>query len=124
MGEFFHVAGVTPVLGRALSRDHDRTGGRESRSCCRSAPGSGCSAGRPTSSDESLVARNHAFTIAGVMPADFEYPRGVEIWTTLTALADGESNPAFRTGLLRDVELLARLRPGSRWIRRRASWRR
>ena len=46
------------------------------------------------------------------MPADFEYPRGVEMWATLSALAATETNEAFRTGLLRDVELLARLRPG------------
>ena len=56
--------------------------------------------------------RDHAFTIVGVMPPDFEYPRGVELWATRTGLADTEANPAFRTGLLRDVELLVRLRPG------------
>ena len=46
------------------------------------------------------------------MPADFEYPRGVEIWTTRSALADADTNRAYQLGLMRDVELLARLRPG------------
>lgn len=111
MGEFFHVAGVTPVLGRTLSRDDDRTGAEKAvvlsfAAWQRLFSGSFDIVGRR------LVARDHAFTIAGVMPADFEYPRGVEMWTTLTALADTDSNPAYREALLRDVELLARLRPG------------
>jgi len=111
MGEFFRVAGVSPVVGRALNGDHDRTGAEKALVLSFGAwqrlfGGAHDVVGR------SLVARNHAYTIVGVMPADFEYPRGVEIWTTPTALADGESNPAYRTGLLRDVELLGRLRPG------------
>ena len=112
MGEFFHVAGVTPRAG-PRARPATTIAAAPRRRVVLSTPrGSGCSADRPTSSAASLVARNHAFTIVGVMPADFEYPRGVEIWTTLTALADAETNRAFRAGLLRDVELLARLRPG------------
>jgi putative ABC transport system permease protein len=111
MGEFFHVAGVRPVLGRALGRAHDRTGAEKALVLSFGA-WQRLFGGAPDIVGRSLVARNHAFTIAGVMPADFEYPRGVEIWTTLAALADTESNQAYRTGLLRDVELLARLRPG------------
>ena len=32
------------------------------------------------------------------MPADFEYPRGVEIWTTRSALADADTNRAYQLG--------------------------
>jgi predicted permease len=46
------------------------------------------------------------------MPADFAYPGGSEIWTTLNALADIDSDEAFRTSILRDVEILGRLRNG------------
>lgn len=111
MGEFFRVMGVAPSVGRALSADHDRTGADKAvvlsfGAWQRLFGGAHDVVGRV------LVARNHAFTIVGVMPADFEYPRGVDIWTTPMALADGESNPAYRTGLLRDVELVGRLRPG------------
>jgi putative ABC transport system permease protein len=100
-----------PVVGRALSGDHDRIGAEKALVLSFGAwqrlfGGAGDVIGR------SLVARNHAYTIIGVMPADFEYPRGVEIWATPTALADGEPHPAYRMGLLRDVELLGRLRPG------------
>ena len=47
------------------------------------------------------------FTIAGVMPPDVEYPRGVEAWVTVAALTSTLTNPAFRV----DVDLIARLRP-------------
>ena len=111
MGEFFHVAGVAPVLGRVLTGDDDRAGAEKAivlsyRAWQRLFGGSLDVIG------QSLVARDHAFTVAGVMPADFEYPRGVEVWATLSALAATETNEAFRTGWLRDVEILARLRPG------------
>ncbi len=111
MGDFFHTAGVEPVLGRVLSGDDDRPGAEGAvvlsyTAWQRLLGGSHDVIGR------SLVARNRAFTIRGVMPPDFEYPRGVEVWATLSALAATETNEAFRTGLLRDVELLARLRHG------------
>src|SRR6185436_9806940 len=89
MGEFFHTAGVEPVLGRVLSGDDDRPGAEGAvvlsyGAWQRLLGGSHDVIGR------SLVARNRAFTIRGVMPADFEYPRGVEVWSTLSALAATE----------------------------------
>lgn len=68
--------------------------------------------GAPDIVGRTLVTRGHPYRIVGVMPADFEYPRGVELWTTLAALAEGEAIEACRVGLLRDVELIARLRDG------------
>ena len=111
MGEFFHTAGVEPVLGRVLSGDDDRPGA-EGAVVLSYAAWQRLLGGSHDVIGRSLVARNRAFTIRGVMPADFEYPRGVEVWATLSALAATETNDAFRTGLLRDVELLARLRHG------------
>lgn len=111
MGEFFHVLGVMPVVGGTLTREHDRTGAEKALVLSFGAwqrlfGGARDIVGR------SLVARNQAYTIVGVMPADFEYPRDVEIWTTRTAMAAGEPNPDYRAALLRDVELIGRLRPG------------
>jgi putative ABC transport system permease protein len=112
MGEFFHVAGVAPVLGRALAGDDDRRGGPKSV-VLTNAAWQRLFGGSPDVVGRVLVSRSHAFTIVGVMPADFEYPRGVEFWTTRSALADADPNPAYQLGLMRDVELLARLRPGA-----------
>jgi putative ABC transport system permease protein len=111
MGEFFRVVGVVPVMGRALTRDHDRAGA-EKAIVLSYAAWQRLFGGARDIVGRSLVARDHSYTIVGVMPADFEYPRGVEIWTTPMALSAGESNPAYRAGLLRDVELVARLHPG------------
>lgn len=111
MGEFFAVAGVTPLLGQALTRDHDRPGS-EKAVVLSHAAWQRLFGGAPDVVGRTIVARSHAYRIAGVMPADFEYPRGVEIWTTPVALTDGVAIEAYRTALLRDVELLARLRPG------------
>jgi putative ABC transport system permease protein len=58
-----------------------------------------------------LTIAEQPFTIVGVMPSDFTYPRGVEAWMTLAALTS-MVNPAFRQGAARDVDLIARLRPG------------
>jgi putative ABC transport system permease protein len=109
-GEFFAVAGVPPLLGETLTRDHDRPG-TEKAIVLSFGAWQRRFGGAPDIVGRTVVARTFAYRIAGVMPADFEYPRGVEIWTTLAALADGEAVEAYRTGLLRDVELIARLRP-------------
>ena len=57
-----------------------------------------------------------------VADCDFEYPHGSEIWTTLNAL-DIEANEAYRTGLLRDVEILGRLRRGATVEQAADEWR-
>jgi putative ABC transport system permease protein len=110
-GDFFQVAGVTPLLGRGLTRDDDRSG-TEKTIVLSFAVWQRAFGESPDVIGRRLVARTHAYTVVGVMPADFEFPRGVEIWTTPNALADGEAIEAYRRGLLRDVELFGRLRPG------------
>ena len=110
MGDFFAVTGATPLLGRALAADDDREGAERVVVLSHAAwqrffSGAAAIVGRR------LVSRGSVFVIVGVMPPDFEYPRGVELWTSRWALASAEQNPAFRTSVLRDVEIVARLRP-------------
>src|SRR4029450_10493587 len=69
------------------------------------------SAGAPPLLRRRLTMRTHAFLVVGVMPPDFEYPSGVELWTPRWALASTETNAEFRTTVLRDVEIVFRLRP-------------
>lgn len=111
MGDFFRVVGVAPLLGSSLTREHDRSGAEKSLVLSFGA-WQRLFGGAQDIVGRSLVSRKQSFVIVGVMPADFEYPRGVEMWTTPTAMADGEPNMDYRTALLRDVELVARLRPG------------
>ena len=111
MGGFFDVAGVQPQIGRVLTVEDDRRGAERLVVLSHGAWVRLFGAA-PNAIGQTLRLHNRAFRVAGVMPADFEYPSGSELWTTLNALADIDPNEAFRTGMLRDVELLGRLRPG------------
>src|SRR5512134_280141 len=110
MGELFTVLGASPMLGRSLTADDDREGAE--RAVVLSHAGwQRLFAGSPVVVGRRLVSGKRGFVVVGVMPPDLEYPRGVEIWTTRWALAGDEPNAEFRESLLRDVEIVARLRP-------------
>ena len=111
-GDFFRVVGGEPVLGRALRRSDDVTGAENAlvithRLWQRRYGGSRDVIGRR------LIVNEHPFAIVGVMASGLECPEGVEAWMTLAASASTVANPAFREGVLRDVDLIARLRPGA-----------
>jgi predicted permease len=111
-GAFFEVLDLKPQLGRALSPADDRPGAANVLVIThalwqRRYGGSHDVLGRR------LQIGDQSFTIVGVMPPDMAYPRDVEAWMTLAGNASIEMNPAFREGLLRDVDLVARLRPGT-----------
>src|SRR5687768_6346520 len=86
MGSFFAVTGATPVLGRALTADDDREGA-ERAVVLSHAAWQRIFAGSPAVVGRRLVLRSHGFVVVGVMPPDFEYPRGVFLWTSRWALA-------------------------------------
>jgi putative ABC transport system permease protein len=107
-GGFFEVLGVHPVLGRALTPADDTPGGEHviviSDGYWRRRFGaSRLIVGRRVTLDDRPV------RVVGVMPADLEYPAGVEVWrTTNSAPTDGPFGDAVR----REVNLLARVRSG------------
>jgi putative ABC transport system permease protein len=110
-GDFFGVLGVEPIFGRAINRYDDLSGAENVlmityRLWQRRYGGARDVIGRR------VMVRERPFTVVGVMPADVEYPRGVEAWMTVAALRSTPTNPAFRDGPL-DVDLIARLRPGA-----------
>ncbi len=111
-GDFFAVLGAEPLLGRTLQAADDVAGAENVLVIThalwqRRYGGSRAAIGRR------LTIGEQPFRIVGVMPPDFAYPRGVEAWMTLNADASTATNPAFREGILRDVDLVARLRPGA-----------
>jgi predicted permease len=110
-GTFFEVLGAPPLLGRTL-RPQDDVAGAEHVLVLTHAFWRSRYGGAPDVVGRRLTIADRPFRIVGVMPPDVAYPRGVEAWTTLQAAASTMSNPAFREGLLRDVDLVARLRPG------------
>ena len=111
-GDFFPVLGVEPMLGRALNRADDVVGADNVLVIThglwqRRYGGSRDVIGRR------VILSERPFAIVGVMPPNVECPHGVEAWMTLAASASTLTNPAFREGVLRDVDLIARLRPGA-----------
>ena len=113
-GSFFETLGAQPLLGRALSPDDD-VPNAESVAVMSHALWS-----RRFGSDPAIVGRtitidDEPTRIVGVMPASFDYPRGVELWSPL-APGLAAAAAAWKSDVLRNVGVLylvGRLRPGS-----------
>ena len=103
---FFPVLGVRPELGRVFNDDEDRPGAPRtvvlSHSLWRN----------HFNSDPALVGRQltmsgDGYTVVGVMPPDFDFPSGVDVWTALS------TNPYWVANRGADfLQVLGRLKPG------------
>jgi len=98
--DFFSVIGVQPAIGRALAQDDDVV---LSDAFWKSRFG-----GSREIVGESVLLDGARFTVAGVMPAGFEFPeRGTQIWTPLNLTPEQMHS--------RDnhyLQVVARLKPG------------
>jgi predicted permease len=107
-GGFFDVLGVQPILGRAFTPADDKDGAENviiiSNGFWRRRYG----ASREVIGRHVLIGER-PFTIVGVMPADLDYPTGVEIWRTTTSVPTDEP---FGDAARREVNLIGRLRSG------------
>jgi putative ABC transport system permease protein len=105
---FFSVLGVAPALGRGLRGEDDRVGAarvvvlgdalwREVFDAASDV------VGQPVVLDDEL------FTVVGVMPPDFAFPRGAELWTPIVPAVGAEvaENPGIWW-----MSGLGRLEPG------------
>ncbi len=88
--DFFATLGVRPLIGRAFTADDDRPGAARvvviSHRLWR----------ERFSSDANLIGQTLTlnetpFNVVGVMPADFEFPKGVDIWSSLSANVGGRA---------------------------------
>jgi predicted permease len=108
-GAFFETLGAPPLLGRALTADDLRratTNAVISERLWRTH-----FAADPTVIGQSLRMMARAFTIVGVMPADFRYPTAdTEVWAPRAVLNATEIGPDNRNQ--RVLEAIARLRSG------------
>jgi predicted permease len=109
-GGFFDVLGVQPILGRTLTLADEKDGAENVI-----VVSSGFWQRRYGASREALGRRltlgERPFTIVGVMPPDLDYPTGVEVWRTTSSVPAGGP---FGDAARREVNLIARLRPGVR----------
>jgi predicted permease len=90
--DFFRVMGVTPVVGRAFLAEERREGAAPAvvvgHAFWRQALGGAPIAGTTLRID------GRPYSVVGVMPAGFEYPRGVQLWTPRELDEHGTSRTA------------------------------
>jgi putative ABC transport system permease protein len=106
-GNLFDVLGARPMLGRALSVNDDRRGAAPVivlgyAVWKRKFGGAGSVLGRR------VEVSGTRFTVVGVMPRGFEYPRGSEAWVALVPAIDSLVDNR-QIGFL---NLIGRVRPG------------
>jgi putative ABC transport system permease protein len=103
---FFALLGMKPALGRTFSKQEEELASSGvvivSRGFWQRRLGS-----NPNAVGQSISLDNRSFTIAGVMPADFDYPLATDLWAPL-ALSPQEKNQRSAQTLL----VLGRLQPG------------
>jgi putative ABC transport system permease protein len=103
--DFFALLGMKPTLGRNFSREEQET------------PGSGAVivshgfwqrrlASSPDAVGRTVSLDNRNYTIAGVMPVEFDYPLATELWAPLAMTPQERNQRAIRTLLV-----LGRLKP-------------
>jgi putative ABC transport system permease protein len=107
-GGFFDVLGVQARAGRALTVDDERKGAEHviviSSGLWQRGFGSA-----PDVIGRRVTIGEQPFVIVGVMPPDLDYPTGAEVWQTTTSVP---TNGPFGDAAQREVNLIARLRPG------------
>ena len=111
-GDFFRVLGAGPALGRTLTARDDVAGAENVLVITHGLWQRRYGASRDVIGRR-LTFGGQPFTIVGVMPADVEYPRGVEVWATIAAMQTTTSNPTFRNAMRDELDLVARMRPGA-----------
>lgn len=107
-GDFFGVLGVNPALGRVLNAADDAIGAAPMVVLSHGYWSQNLG-GREDVLGTTLEISRVPFTVVGVAPPEFDYPRGTEAWVTLRgSFPDWETNPATRY----ELDLIARMRPG------------
>lgn len=114
---FFEALGARPLLGRTFRSGDDRPGAPlalvVSAGFWKARLG-----GDPGVVGRTLEIGRDRWTVIGVMPPEFFYPAGAELWTpaaTLLALTSTDTSPGALDDLFRSVgafHVIARLKPG------------
>jgi putative ABC transport system permease protein len=106
--DFFASLGASPLLGRTFTAEDDRPGAARvaviSHRLWRERFGADANlVGQP------ITLNDTGFMVVGVMPADFEFPKGAEVWSPLSASVGGGALENRGAVFLQAV---GRLRPG------------
>src|SRR5262245_62066248 len=106
---YLDVFGVKPALGRTFAAEEGLEGGERvvvlSHTLWRRRFGAD-----PSVINQSLTLDNRTVTVIGVMPPQFQYPPGVEIWLPFSFPASPQS--PFRSREFHFLRPVAKLKPG------------
>ena len=106
--DFFRTLGANPLLGRTFTAEDDRPGAARvvvvSHRLWRDHFGAD-----ENLTGQTLTLNETPFSIVGVMPADFEFPKGVDIWSPLSASIGGG---ALENRAAVFLQAVGRLKPG------------
>jgi len=109
--DFFRVLGVRPVLGRTFQPD-EFSPGRENTMLLSHRLWQRRFGGDPSVVGTQITVNDRQFTIAGIMPAGFEYAgRRYELWAPLPSPRTPELPPINRTSHY--LQIVGRLKPSS-----------
>jgi predicted permease len=109
---YFHVLGVTPLMGHEFSRHEDVDGGPP-LAILSYAAWQSIFHGEPGVIGRSVSLRGQPYTITAVMPPELRTSVGAEVWTPLHPSTQGEGSD-------NNYDIMARLRPGVTWQQARA----
>src|ERR1041385_6113596 len=103
--DFFRVLGLTPTIGRLFSEETLR----EEKQVAVVSYGFWKKQleGRPSLEGTSIRFGNRSFAVIGVLPAQTEFPAGVDVWFPYRALY-----PPYESRTAHNFRVIARLRPG------------
>ena len=107
--DFFTTLGVRPLVGRTFTADDDRPGAARvaviSHRLWRNQFGADASV-----IGQTVTLNDTGFSVVGVMPADFEFLKGVDIWSPLSANIGGG---ALENRFAVFLQAVGRLKPGA-----------
>jgi putative ABC transport system permease protein len=107
-GGFFSILGAQPALGRVFNESDDQLNGPKvailSDRIWRERFGSD-----PNIIGQSVTLTEQGYTVVGVMPAKFEFPKGADLWIPIKTTSTARSTESYGATYLQAV---GRLKPG------------
>src|SRR5436190_7971902 len=105
--EFFAMLGVQPLRGRVFTADEDKIGGERvvllSEGLWRRRFGAD-----PAVLNRPVLLNGESYIVVGILPAAFQFPRRVELWTPVGHKAAWTEQRGWHPGMY----VIGRLRPG------------
>src|SRR6267142_1593181 len=86
--DFFSTLGVNPLLGRTFTAEDDHPGAAHVAILSYRLWRQQFNAD-PNLIGQTITLNDTSFSVVGVMPADFEFPKGADIWSPLSASVGG-----------------------------------